>query len=81
MLSSPGCADSQGGGISRFSFDFVVSVINFPQRPERMFSILYSLCFLCNERKEHLTGFDHILELELLSSDFAPSSALHVQTN
>lgn len=45
-------------------------VINFPQRPERMFSILYSLCFLCNERKEHLTGFDHILELELLYSDF-----------
>lgn len=46
-------------------------VINFPQRPERMFSILYSLCFLCNERKEHLTGFDHILELELLCSNFA----------
>ncbi len=53
---------------TRFSFDFFVSVINFPQRPERMFSILYSLC---NERKERLTGFDHILELGLLRSDFA----------
>lgn len=76
MFASTGYAESQRGGISTcFSVNFFVSVINFSQRPERMFSILNSLCFLGNERKEHLTGFDHILELELQRSDFALFSA------